>query len=43
MTRYYPVSLALEHRPCVVLGGGPLAVEKMQGLLRAGARAAGCR
>jgi len=38
MTRYYPVSLALEHRPCVVLGGGPLAVEKMQGLLRAGAR-----
>jgi len=38
MTRYYPVSLALEDRPCVVLGGGPLAVEKMHGLLRAGAR-----
>src|SRR5215471_3565153 len=38
MTRYYPVSLALEHRRCVVLGGGPLAAEKMQGLLRAGAR-----
>ena len=38
MTRYYPVSLALEGRSCVVLGGGPLAAEKMQGLLRAGAR-----
>ncbi|HKA13050.1 MAG TPA: siroheme synthase CysG [Candidatus Dormibacteraeota bacterium] len=38
MTRYYPVSLALENRRCVVLGGGPLAAEKMQGLLRAGAR-----
>ena len=37
MTRYYPVSLALENRRCVVLGGGPLAAEKMQGLLRAGA------
>ena len=37
MTRYYPVSLALENRSCVVLGGGPLAAEKMQGLLRAGA------
>jgi len=38
MTRYYPASLALEDRRCVVLGGGPLAAEKMQGLLRAGAR-----
>ena len=38
MTRYYPVSLALEGRPCVVLGGGPLAAEKMHGLLQAGAR-----
>ena len=38
MTRYYPVSLALEDRECVVLGGGPLAAEKIQGLLRAGAR-----
>jgi len=38
VTRYYPVSLALENRRCVVLGGGPLAAEKMQGLLRAGAR-----
>src|SRR5262245_40250976 len=38
MTAYYPVSLALEGRRCVVLGGGPLAVEKALGLLRAGAR-----
>src|SRR5262249_62384703 len=38
MTHYYPASLALEDRRCVVLGGGPLAAEKMQGLLRAGAR-----
>ena len=37
MTRYYPVSLALEGRSCVVLGGGPLAAQKMQGLLGAGA------
>jgi len=38
VTRYYPVSLALENRSCVVLGGGALAAEKMRGLLRAGAR-----
>jgi uroporphyrin-III C-methyltransferase/precorrin-2 dehydrogenase/sirohydrochlorin ferrochelatase len=38
VTRYFPVSLDLEDRPCVVLGGGPLAVEKAQGLLLAGAR-----
>lgn len=38
MTCYYPVSLALEDRECVVLGGGPLAADKIQGLLRAGAR-----
>jgi len=37
MTRYYPVSLALGGRQCVVLGGGPLAAEKMHGLLRGGA------
>jgi uroporphyrin-III C-methyltransferase/precorrin-2 dehydrogenase/sirohydrochlorin ferrochelatase len=36
--RYYPVSLDLEDRPCIVLGGGSLAVEKAEGLLRAGAR-----
>jgi uroporphyrin-III C-methyltransferase/precorrin-2 dehydrogenase/sirohydrochlorin ferrochelatase len=36
--RYFPVSLDLEDRPCVVLGGGGLAAEKAQGLLLAGAR-----
>jgi uroporphyrin-III C-methyltransferase / precorrin-2 dehydrogenase / sirohydrochlorin ferrochelatase len=38
VSRYYPVSLDLEGRPCAVLGGGPLAAEKAQGLLLAGAR-----
>jgi uroporphyrin-III C-methyltransferase / precorrin-2 dehydrogenase / sirohydrochlorin ferrochelatase len=38
MTRYFPVSLDLEDRRCVVLGGGALAAEKAQGLLLAGAR-----
>ncbi|HXM55810.1 MAG TPA: siroheme synthase CysG [Candidatus Dormibacteraeota bacterium] len=38
LTRYFPVSLDLEDRPCVVLGGGTLAFEKAQGLLLAGAR-----
>jgi uroporphyrin-III C-methyltransferase/precorrin-2 dehydrogenase/sirohydrochlorin ferrochelatase len=35
--RYFPVSLDLEGRPCVVLGGGHLAVEKALGLVAAGA------
>jgi uroporphyrin-III C-methyltransferase / precorrin-2 dehydrogenase / sirohydrochlorin ferrochelatase len=35
--RYFPVSLDLEGRPCVVLGGGPAAAEKALGLLSAGA------
>ncbi|HXM56258.1 MAG TPA: uroporphyrinogen-III C-methyltransferase [Candidatus Dormibacteraeota bacterium] len=38
MSRYFPVSLDLEGRSCVVLGGGSLAAEKAQGLLLAGAR-----
>jgi uroporphyrin-III C-methyltransferase/precorrin-2 dehydrogenase/sirohydrochlorin ferrochelatase len=38
VTRYFPVSLDLEDRPCVVLGGGGLAAEKAQGLVLAGAR-----
>ena len=37
MARYFPVSLDLEGRRCVVLGGGTLAAEKAQGLLLAGA------
>jgi uroporphyrin-III C-methyltransferase/precorrin-2 dehydrogenase/sirohydrochlorin ferrochelatase len=34
----YPVTLQLQGRPCTVLGGGPLAVEKARGLIGAGAR-----
>ena len=36
-SHYYPVFLDLRDRSCVVLGGGPLALEKVEGLLRAGA------
>jgi precorrin-2 dehydrogenase / sirohydrochlorin ferrochelatase len=36
--RWYPVSLELEGRDCLVVGGGPIALEKVQGLLAAGAR-----
>ena len=34
----YPVTLQLGGRDCAVLGGGPLAVEKARGLIKAGAR-----
>jgi len=34
----YPVTLQLQGRPCTVLGGGTLAVEKARGLVIAGAR-----
>jgi precorrin-2 dehydrogenase/sirohydrochlorin ferrochelatase len=33
----YPVALCLEGKGCLVVGGGSLAVEKVEGLLRAGA------
>jgi uroporphyrin-III C-methyltransferase/precorrin-2 dehydrogenase/sirohydrochlorin ferrochelatase len=36
----YPVTLDLEGRRCVVVGGGALAEEKVRGLLDAGARVA---
>ena len=34
MSHYYPVFLDLRGRRCVVLGGGALALEKVEGLLR---------
>jgi uroporphyrin-III C-methyltransferase / precorrin-2 dehydrogenase / sirohydrochlorin ferrochelatase len=36
--RYYPVFVDLAGQPCVVLGGGRFAAEKIAGLLEAGAR-----
>ncbi len=36
--RFYPVFLHLEGRPCVVIGTGAVAEQKVAGLLRAGAR-----
>jgi uroporphyrin-III C-methyltransferase/precorrin-2 dehydrogenase/sirohydrochlorin ferrochelatase len=38
MSAYYPVALDVAGRSCVVIGGNPLAVDKAEGLLRAGAR-----
>jgi uroporphyrin-III C-methyltransferase / precorrin-2 dehydrogenase / sirohydrochlorin ferrochelatase len=40
VSRYYPVFLDLRGRRCVVLGGGELALEKVEGLLLAEAETA---
>ncbi len=37
MKAYYPVSLDVEGRACLVVGGGPVAARKAEGLLRCGA------
>jgi len=34
----YPVNLVLDGRPCLVIGGGRVAVRKVEGLLACGAR-----
>ncbi len=38
MPLFYPVALNLHRRLCVVVGGGPIAEQKVVGLLGAGAR-----
>src|SRR5580693_4725716 len=35
---FFPVSLDLSHRPCLVVGAGPVAARKAQSLLDCGAR-----
>ncbi|HEV8676610.1 MAG TPA: bifunctional precorrin-2 dehydrogenase/sirohydrochlorin ferrochelatase [Methylomirabilota bacterium] len=34
---YYPIFLALDGQPCLVVGGGPVAERKVEGLLATGA------
>jgi len=38
MTAYYPINLKLEDRPCVVIGGGNVALRKVRSLLACGGR-----
>ncbi len=36
--RYYPLFLDIKNRPCLVIGGGKIATDKIRGLLTAGAK-----
>ncbi len=36
--RYLPIFLDIQHQPCLVIGGGPVAYRKLATLLRAGAK-----
>lgn len=36
--RYYPIFLDIRHRPVLVIGGGAIALEKIENLLKAGAK-----
>jgi precorrin-2 dehydrogenase len=36
--RHYPVNLIVVDRPCLVVGGGPVAARKVEGLLACGGR-----
>ena len=38
VVNFYPVSLDVSGRPCLVVGGGPVAARKVRGLLECGAR-----
>jgi precorrin-2 dehydrogenase/sirohydrochlorin ferrochelatase len=38
LPQQYPVNLVVEGRRCLVVGGGPLAAQKVEGLLACGAR-----
>jgi siroheme synthase-like protein len=38
MPGYYPITLRVDRRPCVVVGGGAVAEQKVLALLEAGAR-----
>lgn len=38
MEGHYPIVLGLSNRPCLVIGGGPVAETKVSGLLAVGAR-----
>lgn len=38
MTTYYPLYLQLQDQPCIVIGGGRIAEDKVNGLLAAGGR-----